>query len=86
MAYCVNVHETVADLGFPRQGSLTSEEDALVHYYRPQRSCGKVIFLQACREFCPQGWGHAWQGGMHGGVHAWQGVCVVGGMHSGGHV
>ena len=71
----------MADLGFPRQGALTSEEDALVHYYRPQRSCGKVIFLQAyVVNSVHRG------GGMHGGVHAWQGVCVVGGMHSGGHV
>ena len=35
-----------------------------------------------------RGWGHVWQGGMHGrghvswgDVHAWQGVCMAGGVH-----
>ena len=65
-------------------------------YYRPQRSCGKVIFY-TCLSFCSQGWGRAWQegvcggGDMHGGGRAWQeGVCMAwgrawqGGMHGGG--
>ena len=24
--------------------------------------------------------GHAWQGGMHGGEHVWQGACMAGGV------
>ena len=60
-------------------------------YYRPQRSCGKVIFY-TCLSFCSQGWGRAWQEGVcgggdmhgrrgcawHGGVHG-RGACMVGG-------
>ena len=54
------------------------------HFYRPQRSCGKVIFSQVCvknsvhREggACMAGGvcgrRYAWQGGMCGGGHAWQ--------------
>ena len=40
-----------------------------------------------CQEFCPWGghvwWGGAWQRGVHGGGHAWQGwgACVAGGIH-----
>ena len=56
-------------------------------YYRPQRSCGKVMFSKACvknsvhsgvcmagRVQCDRG--YAWQGG-----HAWQGA-----LHGRGHV
>ena len=28
--------------------------------------------------------GHVWQEGVHGGGHAWQGVCMAGGVHGGG--
>ena len=31
------------------------------------------------------GGGSSMVGGVHGG-HAWQGACIVGGMHGGGHV
>ena len=39
--------------------------------YRPPRSCGKVIFSQACVK-----------NSIHrgGGGHMWQGVCIAGGM------
>ena len=49
-------------------------------YYRPQRSCGKVMFSQASvilftggcgRGACVAGVGNAWQGVGN----AWQGVC-----------
>ena len=50
----------------------------------------------ACRAACLAG-EHAWQGGMCGyglcgregvcsRVHAWQGACMIGGMHDWGHV
>ena len=63
----------------------------LAYYYRSQRSWGKVIFSEACQEFCPARGDHAWQGCVCGsmcgrrrlwqGVHAWQGegVCMAGG-------
>ena len=74
------------------------------NYYRPQRSWCKVIFSQtsvilrgsggcmARGGMCGGGHagGHAWQGCVHGGRHAWQGgghawgVCMAGGMHGGG--
>ena len=48
----------------------------LPNIYRPQRSCGKVIFSQACVK-----------NSVHREGCAWQGVCMVGGMHgSGRHV
>ena len=67
------------------------------HFYRPQRSCGKVMFLHlsvilftgghVCRGACMAG-GHVWQG-----EHVWWGACMVGGVHGrggmhggGGHV
>ena len=59
-------------------------------YYRPQRSCGKVMFSKACvknsvhRGVCMAGRvqcdrGYAWQGALHGRGHVWQGACMVGG-------
>ena len=41
------------------------------HYYRPQASFAKVMFLQV--SVCPQGRGRAWQWGMRGrgGGNAW---------------
>ena len=66
-------------------------------FYRPQRSCSKVIFSQACVKNSVNGGGvhsrgHAWQmcvcgRGVHGrGRCTWQGacmmgVCIAGGMH-----
>ena len=50
--------------------------------YRSQRSCGKVLFSQACvKNSVHRGWGGvcSWQGGVHG-----TGVCVCG--TGGGHV
>ena len=50
--------------------------------YRPERSCGKVIFSQACvTNSVHGGWGAcmaggAWEGGVCG-----RGVCVAGRMH-----
>ena len=32
-------------------------------FYRPQRSCGKVLLSEACQEFCPLGEGASPQGG-----------------------
>ena len=59
------------------------------HYYRPQRSWGKVIFSEACVKnsvpvggMCGKGACMAWGMRGRGGGHAWQGVCMVGeGMH-----
>ena len=36
-------------------------------FYRRQRSCGKLMFSQACQEFCRRGWGvvHATSPAMH---------------------
>ena len=49
--------------------------------YRPQRSCGKVIFSQVCVNNSFHKGGHVWRGGMRG-----RGACVVGGgMHGRGH-
>ena len=51
-------------------------------FYRPQRSCGKVMFSQAS-VILSMG-GRAWQWGMHGGGGGWrvcdEGVCMVGGV------
>ena len=44
--------------------------------YRPQRSCGKVMFSQATG-VCDS---------VHRGAMCGRGVCVVGGMHGRGHV
>ena len=73
----------------------------LTDFYRPQRSCSKVMFY-TCLSVCHSvhrgrghawyGRGHAWQGtcmageGMHAGGLVWQGTCMAGGMHSRGHV
>ena len=58
-------------------------------YYRPQRSCGKVIFSQACvKNAVGGGGGRVWQG-MPCMVKGWgmvRGVCVAGGVHGRGHV
>ena len=50
--------------------------ETVCNIYRPYFA--KVMFLQVC--VCPQE-GHAWQGCVHGGWHAWQrgGACVAGG-------
>ena len=55
--------------------------------YRPQRSCGKVIFSEACVKNSVHGGGDAWQGGMHDRGHAWQqtGMHGKGGMCGRGH-
>ena len=37
-------------------------------YYRPQRSCGKVIFSEACVK------NSVWDGACMAGVCAWQGA------------
>ena len=51
--------------------------------YRPQRSCGKVVFSQASVILFRGG--RVWQG-MGGGMHGrGQGACVGGGMYSRGH-
>ena len=50
-------------------------------YYRPQRSCGKVMFSQACvKNSVQRGWGACMAGGMHrrGGVWQGVGVCMAG--------
>ena len=39
------------------------------------------IFTSVCQEFCPQRGVHGTVGGMCGRGHAWQGVCMAGGMH-----
>ena len=59
-------------------------------HYRPQRSCGKVMFSQtsvilftegAC-VVGVRGRGHAWQGGHAWQVgHVWQGACMAGDVH-----
>ena len=57
-------------------------------YYRPQRSCGKVIFSQASVILFTGGggihgrrrvWqeGHVWQGACMAEGHAWQGASVI---------
>ena len=57
---------------YPNEGAPTPP----TYYYCPQRSWGKVIFLQASVILSTGG------GGMHGGGHAWPGGCVwQGGMH-----
>ena len=59
-------------------------------FYRSQRSCGEVMFSQACVKNSVHR-GGTWQGGMHDRGGAWQGASVAGGhawqrdMHGGGH-
>ena len=63
-------------------------------YCRPQRSCGKVIFLQASVIlFTCEGhaWGCAWWmacmvGVCMAGGHVWWRTCMAGGVHGKGHV
>ena len=54
-------------------------------YYRPQRSCGKVVFSQA--PVILFGGGACMEGGMcdMGGVRS-RGLCMAGGMCGRGHV
>ena len=55
-----------------------------VNIYRPQRSCGKIIFSEACVKNSV----HRVGGGMcdvAGGGCVWQGVCVEGGCMAGRH-
>ena len=53
--------------------------------YRPQRSCGRVIFSEVCVIYSVRrGGGHAWPEGMRGrGGHAWWGKTAIaaGGTH-----
>ena len=57
------------------------------NFYRPQQSCGKVMFSQVCvkhsvhREGACMVWGMHGRGDMHG-----SGVCMAGGVHGRGHV
>ena len=46
---------SVADPGFPMEGTPTPKVGVVTFYYRPQRSWAKVIFSQAC--VCPRGGG-----------------------------
>ena len=79
-------------------GSLLSTDSrkpvAILHIYRPQCSCSKVMFSQASVILFIGGGGGmhdgVWQDGMHGnrmcvagglcmaGWHAWQGACMMG--------
>ena len=73
------LHYAAADPGFPRGWAPITGGGALTYYYRPQRSCGKVMFSEVCVKNSVLG-GHVWQG------RAWQGgrKCMVaggGGMH-----
>ena len=86
----VNLHlNSFASLLFP------------IYFYRPQGSCGKIIFLQLFVILFTGGWrtwwgaggrGHASHRSMHGREgHVWQGgmhgreVCMAGVMHGRGH-
>ena len=42
------------------------------YHYRPQRSCGKVMFLHLSVCHSVHRGRHAWGGGVRGGGHAWQ--------------
>ena len=58
----------------------------LPHFYRRQRSWGKVIFSEACVKNSVHGGlgGACMPGGMCGRGHAWRGGCAwQGGMHGG---
>ena len=46
--------------------------------YRPQRSCGKVIFSEVCLKNSVHGEGGCVCG--RGGMYGW-GVCMAGGIH-----
>ena len=48
-----------------------------------KRSCGKVMFSQACVKNSVHS-GACMAGSMHGREHAWQGACMAGGMCGGG--
>ena len=46
--------------------SYKAYRNKIINYYRPQRSCGKVMFSQACvKNSVHGGGGHAWQGMPH---------------------
>ena len=53
-------------------------------YYRPQRSCGKVMFLHLPVNLFTGGEGRAWQGMCGGGGHAWWGTYMAGACKVGG--
>ena len=61
---------------------LSSLLNILKYFYCQQFRCGKVIFSQVSVKNSVHR-GHAWQmgGGMHGRGHAWQGMCMAGGMY-----
>ena len=57
----------------------------MTHIYRPQ-PWGKVIFSEACVKNSVHSGGMRGGGGVAGGMHdrrehAWQGACMVGGVH-----
>ena len=56
------------------------------YFYRPQRSWGKVIFLEACVKNSVHGGGGGGRGGRawRGGGIAWWVASVAGGVHGGG--
>ena len=62
--------------------SSFESDSAVMDYYRPQRSWGKVIFSEACVNNSVHRGGHAWLLGGHtlllGGMHG----CTGGGMRS----
>ena len=53
--------------------------ESFTHFYRSQRSWGKVIFSEACVKNSVHRVEHAWQGVCTAGGHAWQGACMAGG-------
>ena len=71
---------------FPHLPALSPAHERFLRLITVRNSsCGEVVFTSVCQEFCPRGGG----GGVHGGGHVWQGVCMVGGcvwqgMHGGG--
>ena len=87
------LREELVSFGLIMRGNSTWQVD---FYYRPQRSCGKVMFSQASVILFTGG--RAWLGGVHGrggmrgrghvwqGGHAWQGACMAGGHAWQGHV
>ena len=71
----MTVADPAAGLGGGKKHEIYGAAFGGHHFYRLQRSWGKVIFSEACVNNSVHGGGRAWlPGGMHGFI--W-GVCVV---------
>ena len=68
-------HVALSAIPFSTLNLVQEKEEKLFHVYSVNS-----LFLYLVNAW----WGHAWQGGMCGREHVWQGAFLVGGVHGGG--